>query len=85
VGFIAALFVGTLGWLLVHDIQRHETALVSVRAHRGSQPVAYWAIMAFWLACLVISALFALASYVPDSACEGEKNCIVVVLQAPPQ
>ena len=84
-GFIAALFVGTLGWLLVHDIRRHETGLASVRAHRSSQPTTYWAIMAFWLACLVVSALFALKSYFRDSPCEGEDNCIVVVVRTPPQ
>ena len=84
-GFVAALFVGVLGWLLVHDIRTHKTGLATIRAHRGDKPAAYWAVMAFWLLCLVVSALFALDGYFPDPACEGVDNCIVVVSRVTPE
>ena len=82
-GWIAALFVGLLGWLLVRDIRERETALVTIQAYRASRPVVYWAIIAFWSICLLLCLLLALGAYFQEAYCEGEETCVLVLQVAP--
>jgi hypothetical protein len=79
-GWIAAFFVGLLGWLVTHDIRARETALAAARVHRDRRPGTYWAIMTFWVTCLMLSALLALGNYLYQTNCTGEPCTIVVTI-----
>ena len=81
-GWIAALFVGVLGWLLVRDIRMGATALALVHARRDERPRTYWAIMAFWSLCLLLSALLAWAAYIFETTCVSDP-CVGVVMIPP--
>ena len=82
-GWVAAFLVGLLGWVLVRDVRGRETALALIRAHRDDQPRAYWAIMGFWLICLLVCAFLTLGAYIGDTC--RETNPCVVIIKAPPQ
>ena len=82
-GFVAALLAGLLGWLLVHDVRTRETALAIFHARRDDRPRIYWAIMAFWSLCLLMSAIVAWGAYVIQTACRDAACPLVVTIAAP--
>ena len=82
-GLVAALLAGLLGWLLVHDVRARETALAIFHARRDDRPRIYWAIMAFWSLCLLMSALLAWGAYMFETSCTGDPCVVMVKIPAP--
>lgn len=82
-GWLAALFVGLIGWLLTRDMRTRETALMAGRVRRDTRPGAYWTIMAFWALCLLLSALLALGEYFFRTNCT-DAPCTIEIRMASP-
>jgi hypothetical protein len=82
-GWLAALFVGLIGWLLTHDMRTRETALTAGRVRRDTRPGRYWTIMAFWALCLLLSALLALGEYLYRTNCTGTPCTIELRVAGP--
>lgn len=78
-GWVAALFVGLLAWLLAHDVRSRETAIAMLHARRDTHPRVYWLIMAFWVMCLLLSALLTLGAYIGETMCERQNPCVVTI------
>lgn len=82
-GWLAALFAGLIGWLLTHDMRTRETALIAAPVRRDTRPGRYWAIIAFWVLCLLLSALLALGEYLYQTNCT-RGPCTVTIRVATP-
>ncbi len=82
-GWLAALFVGLIGWLLTHDIRTRETALIAARVRRDTRPGRYWTIMAFWTLCLLLSALLVVGEYLYRTNCADAPCTIEIRVAAP--
>ena len=53
-----------MAYLLVFGLADRKTALGNIRAERASQPIKYWALMAFYGATVVNSLIWAIVNWI---------------------